>query len=85
MSVILYECKPLTNLFKAGMRNKPNYNPMQYSGDWANVMTGYIKKQLLEIGLPGAPRAGLHIKQVFRGVFNDPELRDKWVLKFSYT
>ena len=70
---------------KAGLRNKPNYNPMQYSSDWTNVMTGYIKKQLSDIGLPSAPRAGLNIKQTFKGVFNDPDSRDKWVAKFSYT
>ncbi|KAF8532506.1 hypothetical protein JB92DRAFT_3138291 [Gautieria morchelliformis] len=67
-----------------GMRNRPNYNPAQYSVEWANVVTSYLKKLLAEIGLPSAARTGLNIKQTFKGILNDPELRDKWLSKFCY-
>lgn len=66
------------------MRNRPNYNPTQYSIEWANVVTGYLKKLLAEVALPSATRLGLNIKQTFKRVLNDPETRDKWVSKFSY-
>ncbi|KLO13572.1 hypothetical protein SCHPADRAFT_873833 [Schizopora paradoxa] len=69
----------------AGIRNKPNYNPLQYSIEWANVMNGYIKKQLADIALPITTRLGLNVKQTFKGVLSDPETRDKWVGKFVYT
>lgn len=70
---------------QAGLRNKPNYNPMQYSIEWANVITGYLKKQLLDIALPIAPRLGLNIKQTFKGILSDPDSRERWVSKFIYT
>jgi len=66
------------------MRNRPNYSPAQYSVEWANIVTSYLKKLLAEIALPSAARPGLNIKQTFKGVLNDPETRDKWVSKFSY-
>ncbi|KAH8119597.1 hypothetical protein DFH11DRAFT_1501865 [Phellopilus nigrolimitatus] len=69
----------------AGLRNKPNYNPMHYSVDWANVVTGYLKKHLSEISLPSAPRPGLNIKQTFKGVLTDPDSRERWVSKLIYT
>lgn len=69
---------------QAGLRNKPNYNPTQYSVEWANVVTGYLKKQLIEIALPSAPRPGFNIKQTFKGVLSDPETRERWVSRFSY-
>ncbi|KAI6044642.1 hypothetical protein EDC04DRAFT_2641397 [Pisolithus marmoratus] len=62
----------------AGLRNKPNFNPTQYSIDWTNVVTGYIRKQLGEIALPSAPRPGLNIKQTFKGVLSDSESRERW-------
>lgn len=68
----------------AGLRNKPNFNPTQYSVDWTNVMTGYIRKQLSEIALPSAPRPGLNIKQTFKGVLSDSESRERWVSRFRY-
>ncbi|KAL4248177.1 Mediator of RNA polymerase II transcription subunit 12 [Abortiporus biennis] len=68
----------------AGLRNKPNYNPTQYSVEWANVVTGYLKKQLTDIALPMAPRPGFNIKQTFKGVLSDPELRERWISRFSY-
>ena len=71
--------------FKASVRNKPNYNPMQYSVEWANVMTGYLKKQLQEIILPSMPRPGLNIKQTFKGVLGESDSRDRWVSKFIYS
>ncbi|KAG9310727.1 transcription mediator complex subunit Med12-domain-containing protein [Chiua virens] len=67
-----------------GLRNKPNYNPTQYSIDWADDVTSYLKKQLAEIALPSAPRPGLNIKQSFKGVLLDPDSRDRWVSRFSY-
>ncbi|KAF8196466.1 transcription mediator complex subunit Med12-domain-containing protein [Pholiota molesta] len=57
----------------AGLRNKPAYVPTQYSIDWANVVTGYMRKQLIEIALPSAPRPGLNIKQTFKGVLADAD------------
>ncbi|KAI6129405.1 hypothetical protein EDD16DRAFT_1690096 [Pisolithus croceorrhizus] len=68
----------------AGLRNKPNFNPTQYSIDWTNVVTGYIRKQLGEITLPSAPRPGLNIKQTFKGFLSEPELRERWVSRFNY-
>lgn len=70
--------------FQVGLRNKPNYNPAQYSIDWTNVVTGYLKKQLAEIALPSAPRLGLNIKQSFKGVLSDPDSRDRWLSRFTY-
>ncbi|KAK2467842.1 hypothetical protein APHAL10511_000137 [Amanita phalloides] len=67
----------------AGLRNKPSYNPTQYSIDWANVVTGYMKKQLLDIALPSPPRAGLNIKQIFKGVLTDNESRERWVSRLN--
>lgn len=58
---------------------------MQYSVEWANIMTGYLKKQLSEIALPMAPRQGLNIRQVFKGILSDPESRERWISKFIYT
>ncbi|ESK91038.1 rna polymerase ii mediator complex component [Moniliophthora roreri MCA 2997] len=68
----------------AGLRNKPNYNPTQYSTEWTNVVTSHLRKQLLDIALPSPVRAGVNIKQTFKGVLADPENRDKWVSRFSY-
>ncbi|KIM45096.1 hypothetical protein M413DRAFT_441761 [Hebeloma cylindrosporum] len=68
----------------AGLRNKPTYIPTQYSVDWANVVTGYMKKQLVEIALPSAPRLGLNIKQTFKGVLADTDTRDRWMSRFTY-
>ncbi|KAK7057438.1 Med12 domain-containing protein [Favolaschia claudopus] len=69
----------------AGLRNKPSYNPTQYSIDWANVVTGYMKKQLADIALPSAPRPGLNIKQTFKGVLADADTRERWISRFSYS
>ncbi|KAJ7755754.1 hypothetical protein DFH07DRAFT_490213 [Mycena maculata] len=68
----------------AGLRNKPSYNPTQYSIDWANVVTSYMKKQLADIALPSAPRPGLNIKQTFKGVLADADTRERWISRFSY-
>ncbi|KAF5322492.1 hypothetical protein D9619_001365 [Psilocybe cf. subviscida] len=68
----------------AGLRNKPTYVPTQYSVDWANIMTSYMKKQLQEIALPSAPRLALNIKQTFKGVLGDAESREKWMSRFAY-
>ncbi|KAF8875798.1 hypothetical protein CPB84DRAFT_1853156 [Gymnopilus junonius] len=69
---------------KAGLRNKPSYVPTQHSIDWANVVTGHMKKQLLEIALPSAPRPLLNIKQTFKGVLADVDSRERWVSRFAY-
>ncbi|KAJ7039194.1 hypothetical protein C8F04DRAFT_1087468 [Mycena alexandri] len=69
----------------AGLRNKPTYNPTQYSVEWATVVTTYMKKQLADIALPSAPRPGLNIKQTFKGVLADADTRDKWISRFSYS
>ncbi|EJF57727.1 hypothetical protein DICSQDRAFT_182976 [Dichomitus squalens LYAD-421 SS1] len=68
----------------AGLRNRPTYNPTQYSVEWANVMTTYLKKQLADIALPSAPRPGLSIKQTFKGVLSDVSTREKWISRFTY-
>ncbi|CDO75642.1 hypothetical protein BN946_scf184743.g2 [Trametes cinnabarina] len=68
----------------AGLRNKPTYNPTQYSVEWANVMTSYMKKQLGEIALPSPPRLVASIKQTFKGVLSDADMRKKWVSRFTY-
>lgn len=49
-------------------------------------MNGYLKKQLMEIALPMAPRAGfgLNIKQTFKGVLSDRDSRERWISRFSY-
>ncbi|OBZ68162.1 Mediator of RNA polymerase II transcription subunit 12 [Grifola frondosa] len=68
----------------AGLRNKPTYNPTQYSTDWANLVTSYIKKQLTDIALPSAPRPALNVKQTFKGVLSEAESRDRWISRFTY-
>ncbi|KAJ3480114.1 hypothetical protein NLI96_g8581 [Meripilus lineatus] len=68
----------------AGLRNRPGYNPTQYSVEWANVVTGYMKKQLADIALPMAPRPGLNIKQTFKGKLSDAEGRERWISRFTY-
>ncbi|EPQ57624.1 hypothetical protein GLOTRDRAFT_137894 [Gloeophyllum trabeum ATCC 11539] len=68
----------------AGLRNKPSYNPTQYSVEWANVVTAHLKKQLSEIALPVAVRAGMNVKQTFKGVLSDPASRERWMSRFSY-
>lgn len=70
---------------QASVRNKPGYDPTQYSIDWTNIVTSYLKKQLSEISLPSAPRLGLNIKQTFKGVLTDPESQERWLSRFSYT
>jgi len=67
-----------------GLRHKPTYDPMQYSVEWANVVTSYLKKQLGDIILPSAPRPTLNIKSVFRSVLADSEARARWISRFTY-
>ncbi|TFK53918.1 hypothetical protein OE88DRAFT_1717321 [Heliocybe sulcata] len=68
----------------AGLRNKPSYNPTQYSVEWANVVTAHLRKQLSEIALPVAVRAGMNVKQTFKGVLSDAGTRERWISRFSY-
>ncbi|TFY65710.1 hypothetical protein EVG20_g5379 [Dentipellis fragilis] len=67
-----------------GLRNKPGYDPTQYSVEWANVITAYLRKQLGEINLPSAPRPGLNIKSTFRRILSDTKTREQWISRFSY-
>jgi len=67
-----------------GLRHKPTYDPMQYSVEWANVVTSHLKKQLGDIILPSAPRPTLNIKSVFRSVLADSETRARWISRFTY-
>ncbi|KAJ8455905.1 hypothetical protein ONZ45_g18844 [Pleurotus djamor] len=71
----------------AGLRNKPSYNPTSYSIEWTGVMTSYVKKQLLDIALPSAPRHGMNmnIKQNFKGVLAEPDSREHWISRFTYS
>jgi len=69
----------------AGLRNKPTYNPTQYSVEWANVVNGYLKKQLIDIALPMAPRPGLNIKQTFKSVLFESHTRHRWISRFTYS
>ncbi|KAH9993507.1 hypothetical protein BJV74DRAFT_833136 [Russula compacta] len=68
-----------------GLRHKPAYDPMQYSVEWANVVTSHLKKQLGDIILPSAPRPTLNIKSVFRSVLADVETRARWISRFTYS
>ncbi|KAF9268799.1 hypothetical protein L218DRAFT_984144 [Marasmius fiardii PR-910] len=68
----------------AGLRNKPTYDPTQYSIEWTNVVTSHLRKQLQDIALPSPVRAGVNIKQTFKGVLADTDTRDKWISRFSY-
>ncbi|KAF8258181.1 hypothetical protein EI94DRAFT_1755363 [Lactarius quietus] len=68
-----------------GLRHKPAYDPMQYSVEWANVVTSHLKKQLGDIILPSAPRPTLNIKSMFRSVLADSETRTRWISKFTYS
>jgi len=43
-----------------------------------------MKKQLADIALPSAPRAGMNIKQTFKSVLGDTETRDRWISRFTY-
>ncbi|KAI0045300.1 hypothetical protein FA95DRAFT_1495630 [Auriscalpium vulgare] len=69
----------------AGLRHKPNYDPTQYSIDWATIVTSHIKKQLGDINLPSAPRPGLNIKSTFKGVLSEFESRERWISRFRYS
>ncbi|KAG7090909.1 hypothetical protein E1B28_009986 [Marasmius oreades] len=68
----------------AGLRDKPAYDPTQYSIEWTNVVTSHLRKQLQDIALPSPVRAAVNIKQTFKGVLADTETRDKWISRFSY-
>lgn len=70
-------------LFQAGLRNKSGYDPTNYSREWTNIFTSYLKKQLAPIG-PPALRLGLNIKQTFKNLLADPETRAKWVNRFNF-
>jgi len=67
------------------MRMRPNFDPAQYTIDWTNIVTSYLKKQIGEILLPTPFRPGLTIRQTFQGVLNDPDTRAKWISRFTYS
>lgn len=50
----------------------------------AILLTTYMRKQIAEITLPSAPRLGLNIKQIFKGVLADADGRERWMSRFSY-
>lgn len=67
-------------------RAKTAFNPSQYSVDWANIVTAYLKKHLSEIVLPRAQNNAVSsIRSTFKSLLSEPESRDKWIHKFSYT
>ncbi|KAL0072786.1 RNA polymerase II mediator complex subunit [Marasmius tenuissimus] len=68
----------------AGLRNKPTYDPTQYSIEWTNVVTSHLRKQIQEILLPSQVRAGVNIKSTFKTFLSDPEARTSWISRFSY-
>jgi len=53
--------------------------------EWTNVLTTYIRKQLLEITLP-AQRTSSYIKQVVKpSKLSDQKTREEWVRKFGWS
>lgn len=53
--------------------------------EWTNVLTTYIRKQLLEITLP-VQRTSTYIKQVVKpSKLSDPKTREEWVRKFGWS
>lgn len=55
-----------------------------YSVEWANIVITHVKKQILEINMPAAPRLGASIKQTFKSSLADPAAREQWVDRYSY-
>lgn len=54
--------------------------------EWTNVLTTYIRKQLLEITLPVQRTAAYYIKQVVKpSKLSDPKTREEWVRKFGWS
>ncbi|KAG8934799.1 RNA polymerase II mediator complex subunit [Tulasnella sp. 418] len=67
--------------------NKAGNSAMtQYGINWTNVVTTHLKKQLSDIVLPrGIAGQSSAIKSTFKSILSDPESRDRWVNRFSYT
>ena len=64
-------------------RNKNNTS--NNMSEWTNVLTTYIRKQLLEITLP-VQRTSTYIKQVVKpSKLSDPKTREEWVRKFGWS
>src|SRR5260221_10738322 len=69
------------------MRNKNNTgnNMASTASEWTNILTTYIRKQLLEIYLP-VQRTSTYIKQVVKpSKLSDPKTREDWVRKFGWS
>lgn len=70
-------------------RNKNNVavtQPHTTSTEWTNILTSYVRKQLLDIAIPVVTRTGANIKQIFRkSKLSERESREAWVSRFAYT
>jgi mediator of RNA polymerase II transcription subunit 12, fungi type len=67
-------------------RNRSNFDSTPYTIAWTDIFTTYLKKQLGDIVLPRAATSqSTAIKSVFKSVLAEPESRQKWINKFSYT
>lgn len=67
-------------------RARTSFNPSQYSIDLATTVTSYLRKHLDLLVLPRAQTVGgTAIRSTFRSLLSEPESRDKWIHKFSYT
>ncbi|CAG7850845.1 SubName: Full=Uncharacterized protein {ECO:0000313/EMBL:CCA73079.1} [Serendipita indica DSM 11827] len=65
-------------------RNKTSTQPSTAT-DWTNVITGYLKKQLVEIGITTV-RTGSNIKQSFRkSKLSEADSRENWVSRFAFS
>ena len=67
-----------------GAKQKTNYDPQEYSIEWANAMITYLRKLLVEVSLPSAPRVAT-VKQTFKSVLGDTDTRQRWLAKMTYT
>lgn len=66
-------------------RGKPPPPPDQYCLDWTTALVSWLKKQLADIALPSAPRAGFNIKQTFKSILSDEKSRARWIAKWEYS
>lgn len=67
-------------------RTRTSFNPSQHSVELAVTVTSYLRKHLDSLVLPRAQTVGgTAIRSTFRSILSEPEGRDKWIHKFSYT
>ncbi|KAG8811126.1 RNA polymerase II mediator complex subunit [Serendipita sp. 399] len=69
---------------QARTRNTPRPST---SIEWTNVITAYLKKQLLETAIPTIVKTSSAISRqnVRRSKLSDPEGRDEWVARYAYS